>query len=211
MMIPGTELMLSTGRSGPAPSAWYWSLLVLAGLTGCGVVREVESLPGEAVHTVTLGGKDAPAVDPVELQAKLLRFADAFQTSIAASLGRLRFHGEPADLQTILQWKASVSSVVISIASGANIRVNLLDLAVIVTLLRLTVESPFRVEEFGESGTLLRKDCRDAEETIWSHSSAVLEPGQKEELRRAVEAWHQSHAKLEEILWPARPGSRRRC
>jgi hypothetical protein len=200
MMTPGAELILSTGRGGRTPTAWYWSLLVLAGVNGCGVSRELESLPGEAVHTVTLGGKDAPAVDPVELQAKLLRFADAFQTGIVASIGRLRIHGEPADLQTILQWKAAVSSMVISIASGANIRVNLLDLAVIVTLLRLSVESRFRVEEFGESGTLLRKDCRDAEESIWRLSSAVLEPGQKEELRRAIEAWHQSHATLEEIL-----------
>jgi len=170
--------------------------LLLLALLGCGVAKGVVEMPGKAIG---ISSSKDPAAALIDLQQKLLRFTDSYQTGLAASLERVRVAGKPGDSKTLLQWKVVLSSSAISIASGANAQVNLLDMTTFVTLVRMAVEThwPPKREPAAE---VLRDTCLEAEEEIWRLSGAILKPEQQQDLRKALDAWHKEHPLAEEIL-----------
>ncbi len=64
-------------------------LFLLAG-TGCRLVQTALQAPSQTVRAVTPGKKDKNAIDPVELQQTLLRFADEFSTRLTLGVETLR-------------------------------------------------------------------------------------------------------------------------
>jgi hypothetical protein len=171
--------------------------LLLLALLGCGVAKGVVEMPGKAIG---ISSSEDPAAALIDLQQKLLRFTDSFQTSLAASLERIRRDGNKVDAKLVLQWKLVPSQTAITIASGANAQVNLLDMTVFVTLLRMAVETRWKPDVVGDVARSLQDACRDAEEDIWKLSAAILKPEQQAELRKVLEEWHRDHPLPEEIL-----------
>jgi hypothetical protein len=173
-----------------------WSLLLVLALAGCGVAKGVVEMPGKAIG---ISSSEDPAAALIHLQQKLLRFTDSFQTGLAASLERVRSSSKPEESKTLLQWKVVLSSSAISIVSGANAQINLLDMTVFVTLVRMAADARWPTAS-GASSVPLRDTCREAEEDIWRLSAAILKPEQQQELRQALEDWHRSHPLAEDIL-----------
>ena len=73
----------------------HWSLLALSLLlltlgAGCHLVKTATNMPGQAVRAVTPGRQNKDIVDPVDVQQKLLRFADDFSASMTVCVDKLQ-------------------------------------------------------------------------------------------------------------------------
>ena len=175
-------------------------LLLLAVGAGCRIVQTAADVPGQAVRTVTPGAKAEPAVDPVEVQQTLMRFADEFAARMAAGVENLR-HGTNAPSKAeSLRWKLAFGTAACSIASGPNAVANLLDMTVFVAEARMALEEYWQPEIFGASAQLILDSCRTAEEEIWRYVDRVLKPEQRTALREAIKEWHQKNSKPEDLL-----------
>jgi len=178
---------------------WLSLLLVTSG-TGCRLVQTTAELPGRAVTTVTPGKQDKNAVDPVEVQQNLLRFADAFSARIILGVDQLRRGTNALDPVETLKWKIALTTETCSIASGPNDIANLLDMTIFVTATRVSLEEYWLPKVFGDSARPLLEGCRYAETDVWQFASTVLKPAQQVELRAAIEAWHRQNPMPENIL-----------
>ena len=109
------------------------ALLTVLFITGCRMVQNTAELPGKAVGMVTHGGKSKPAaIDPVEVQQMVLRFADEFAGGMIVGVDKLRRGTNALDAAETLQWKIALDTETCAIASGPNACANLLDLTVFV-------------------------------------------------------------------------------
>jgi hypothetical protein len=166
-----------------------WSLLLANALAGCSVAKG--KTPEDAAAAL------------VDMQERLLRFTGSFTTGIPTSLERLQREGKGVDTKTVLTWKLVLCSAAVSIASGGNTRVNLLDMTVYVTLARDSVASNWAADTFGDAVRDLQMFFREAEEEIWRLSASILTPEQQKDLRLAIESWHRRHP-LPEDMFKAR-------
>src|SRR5882762_5210878 len=116
------------------------SLLLLTLGSGCRLFSNAAKVPNQAVRAITPGKKDKPTVDPVDVQAKLLRFADQFSTRMILGASQLRRGTNDIDAAEALRWKISICTETCSIASGPNAIADLLDMTVFVSVTRATLE-----------------------------------------------------------------------
>ena len=118
--------MFSAPRNQASCFSTILSLCLLLG-SGCRVVDETARLPGKAVAAIVPVSKSGQP-DPAMLQVELQRYADEFAARTVAALeAYARDAGTPQARSESLQWKASVASAVVNIASGPNPTANLLD------------------------------------------------------------------------------------
>ena len=175
--------------------------LLLATLgTGCRLVRTTAELPGRAVTTVTPGKEDKHAVDPVEVQQTLLRFADDYSTRMIVGVDKLRYGTNAPDPAEILKWKIALGTETCSIVSGPNAIANVLDMTIFVTATRMALEERWQPKFFGESAQPMLASCRSAEADIWQCVGKVLKPEQQKELRKAIEVWERQNPLPESVL-----------
>ena len=175
-------------------------LLLLAVGAGCRIVQTAADVPGQAVRTVTPGAKAEPAVDPVEVQQTLMRFADEFASRMTIGVEKLRRGTNVLDTAESLRWKIAFGTATCSIASGPNAVANLLDMTVFVTDVRMALEEYWRPKVFGDSATTLLEFCRLGEAEIWRATDKVLKPEQQVALREAIQAWHRQSSQPENLL-----------
>jgi len=147
-------------------------LLALPVNTGCRVVQST----GKA------------AVDPVELQQQLMRFADEFTARMSVASDQLRRGTNSIDRVEQQKWKLNYLTDTLAIASGQNSIANLLDMLVLTTTTRIAIEEHWLPKVYGESARPMLEDCRRAEGKIWTLAAPVLKPEQAEEFRKAIRA-----------------------
>jgi hypothetical protein len=176
------------------------SLLLVASGTGCRLVQTTAELPGKAVTTVTPGKPDKHAVDPVEVQQTLLRFADDYSTRMIVGVDKLRYGTNAPDPAEILKWKIALGTETCSIVSGPNAIANLLDMTIFVTATRMALEERWQPKFFGESAQPMLASCRSAEADIWQCVGKILKPEQQAELRKAIEVWERQNPLPESVL-----------
>src|SRR5438132_3163836 len=155
------------------------NFLVLGALllvTGCRAVQDTAQLPGKAVGTVTHLGKGQKPVDPVELQQQPMRFGDDFAGRMVLSTEQLRRGTNLLSAIELQTWKVRYSGNVLAIASGPNTLANLLDLIVLVTLTRNSIQDYWMPKVYGDSAQLMLDASRDAETRIWTIAAPVLKP-----------------------------------
>jgi hypothetical protein len=198
------RVLATSGLGWQRSTVWGVGLAVSVGLVllgaGCRVVRTTAEIPGQALRAVTPGKQDKPAVDPVEAQAKLLRFADEFSAQVIGQIEALRRGTNTLGPAEILKWKLVFASEVSTIASGPNAIANLLDMTVFITLARESTEDYWLSRVYGESARPLLELCRRSETEVWKLAATVLAPEQQTELRKAIDAWHQRHPNPENLL-----------
>jgi len=175
--------------------------LVLMGLgAGCGTLQTAVDVPGQTIRAITPGKKGKPPIDPVEIQQTLLRFADEYLTQMAVGTDRLRRGTNAPDRAEILRWKTSLGSQICSIASGPNAVADMLDMTIFVTVTRMSLESHWKPNVFGDSAQPILDNCRHSETEIWRLAATVLTPEQQAELRKAIEAWHRDNPLPESVM-----------
>jgi len=183
---------------------WHSSFFVLSLLltlcSGCRLFKTAAEAPGQTVRAITPGKKNQHTLDPVEVQQRVLRFADQFSTRITVATAQLRHGTNAIDPAEVLRWKIALGTETCSIASGPNAVADLLDLTVFVTVTRASVEEHWLPEVFGESARPLLESCRNAETEIWRLAGGVLNPEQQAELRQGIGLWRAQNPLPENLL-----------
>jgi hypothetical protein len=183
------------------PAIGHWALLLTLLLfplaTGCRMIQNAAEAP---VRAVTPGRKDAGAADPVEVQQKLMRFADEFSAQMIAGIDKLQRGTNTTGAVEALKWKLTVVTESCSIASGPNAIANLLDMTVFVTVTRIALEDHWQPKVYGASAQPMLEMCRRMETNIWIQAGGVLTTPQQEELREAIAAWRQQHPVPENVM-----------
>ena len=174
-------------------------LLAGAGL-GCRMVQTAVDVPTQTVRAITPGKKDKHAVDPVEVQQALLRFADEYSTRMVVGVDKLQRGTNALDPAEVLKWKIALATETCTIASGPNSVASLLDMTIFVTVTRMGLEEYWQPDVFGESAQPMLESCRIAETEIWQLAGTVLKPEQQAELHKAIVAWHQQNPQPESVL-----------
>jgi hypothetical protein len=164
------------------------------------VVQTAVDVPGQAVRAVTPGHPDRRAVDPVEAQQTLLRFADEYSTRMIIGVEKLRRGTNILSPAETLHWKIAVVTETTSIVSGPNTVANLLDMTIFVAVTRMALETHWQPKTFGESALPMLESCRNSEAEIWRYVATVLTPEQQAELLQAIESWHQRNPLPESVL-----------
>jgi hypothetical protein len=145
---------------------------------------------GQAVTSVVPGLKSPPPPDPAALQTEVLHYADAFssQTSAALDAYAHRVNTSEARLQT-LNWKLSLGSSALGIATGPNPTANLLDFVVLTTLLHasLVEQAPKAVPPGALDGWL--DTSLILQTNAWKLAERTLTTDQQAQLIVAIERW----------------------
>jgi ferritin-like metal-binding protein YciE len=90
--------------------------------------------------------------------------------------------------------KLALVNALVSIAGGLVPTINLLDMVVLVTLVRMTVEQHWVTAVPNEAqGKRWLEVAREGERDIWSIASQMLDTAQQAVLRQAIETWWQQH------------------
>jgi len=157
----------------------------------CNLLQSTLSLPEKGIRSMLSLNRDDPNPDPVELQSQLIRFADNYIDMLTSAINKLRQeNGQPAERRNILARRIDTTNDVLAIATGANAYANLLDMAILVTLNRMSVEDYWMPKRFGESAKPLLTASQESEKEIWRIAATTLQSAQLEELRAGIQAWH---------------------
>ncbi len=172
----------------------HWPLglacLLLAAGTGCRVLQNAANVPAQAVRSVTPGKPDKQVADPVEVQQKLLRFADAYSMRMIDGVDSLRRGTNALTPTKVLEAKIQIGSETWFIAAGPNAVADLLDMTVFVTVTRMALEEYWQPKVFGDTALPLVAYSRSAETEIWELAGTVLTSAQQAELHRSIAIWH---------------------
>jgi len=163
------------------------------------MVQTISDVPGQTVRAVTPGQNPKGAVDPVEIQQTLLRFADEFSTHMVTGVEKLQLGTNAPDRGEILRREIALATEICAIASGPNAVANLLDMTVFVSVMRMTLEDQSQPAKYGLSAQLMLESSRTAETNIWLATAKVLKPEQQAEFRRAIQAWRERNPLLETL------------
>jgi hypothetical protein len=160
-------------------------LLALAG-NGCRVAQQT----GQAVTSVVPGLKSPPPPDPAALQTEVLHYADSFASQTSAALDEYahRVNTSEARLQA-LNWKLSLGSSALGIATSPNPTANLLDFVTLTTLLHSSLEeqAPKAVPPGALDGWL--GASRILETNAWKLAERTLTTDQQAQLLVAIDRW----------------------
>lgn len=167
---------------------------------GCHIIQTAADVPGQAVRTITPGAKEPPAVDPVDVQQTLLRFADEYSSRMALGVEALRRGTNALDKAEVLRWKIAFGTATCSIVSGPNDIANLLDMTVFVSETRTAFEEYWQPKVFGESGLVMLESAKRAEAEIWRINGVILKPEQQEALRKSIQEWQPQSSQPEDML-----------
>lgn len=179
---------------------WLAFLLVLS---GCQLVKKATQVPNQVVTAVTPGAKKH--ADPAGLQVQLQRFADEYSGRTIAAMNRYAADiGTEQAFRQTLRWKVMAATSAVTIASGPNPQVNLLDFLALTTVTRMALEDLHNQPGSGPHFESWLEVSRSLETNIWAVAADELTPAQSMEIRDAIQRWRANNQVGHEILF-ARP------
>src|SRR5579863_117134 len=143
------------------------ALLALMG--GCFAIPRDSSAPSATVASIRRegGSRNGKITAPV-LEAEVMRFGDELTAMMAQAADEFGDQvGTPEARALSLRLKAGAANNSMIIASGPNPTANLLDMVVLVTLWRTTLED-YWVPRYGPPAQAMLGVSRRREEEIWS-------------------------------------------
>lgn len=180
---------------GLKPSAVALGLVLSAGLGGCTLVKGTLQLPDLALQALLPFVRKPPS-DPVEVQSKVIRFADQYLEAVTRNMRLLQRDGKPIGKRELTRRRIQYTNEVLAIATGANAYANLLDMIVLVTLTRMRVDNYWKDQSKNQDIQPVLKAFRESEAEVWRISATVLAPDQQAELRSALTDWLGKNPKL---------------
>jgi hypothetical protein len=163
--------------------------LVVSTLFGC--VGAPPAPKSDTVSVATLGAQAGKPIKREMLRAEVMRVADRYAVTMAEEADRIRdAEGGERFGYFATGWKLGTRTAALQIAMGENAVENLLDMLVLTSLTRHSVESYWAPKFLGGSrGDGLIAASRAFEDQIWKASGRVLTPEQQESLRALIEEW----------------------
>jgi hypothetical protein len=159
-------------------------------LFGCSTADAQRDSSEEAVVVEPVSDDDDGGITEAQLDDQLRRYADRFITRVTLATNTIANElPTPAEQLVMHQWKAVSMSTIVELAIGDNAVTNLLDMMVLTTLTRQTLENYWIPERFGEDGQPLLDSYIVLEDDIWSIADRVLTPQQQDDLTSLLEEW----------------------
>jgi hypothetical protein len=167
-------------------------LLLLLNMTGgCAAPQSKASAAANAPATITSTG-----MTRAELDSEVRGFADNFTVRMAGCYDQIALHAAtPQQRYWAMQNKAGQALAAVTAASGPNPAVNLLDLIVMVTLKRMSVEEYFGPDATDEQAQDLLAAYKQSETEIWILAAGVFSPAQITELHGLIATWKKNNPK----------------
>lgn len=167
----------------------------LIGGAGCTQTKTRDALNARASAVEIRQSSEGQTVEMsiLDLQARLMGFADGFAVGLRAPLRVLSEELGDAQRANLSRWNDSHSGHAYVIASGPNPVVNLLDLASLATLARIVLEDYWIPEVFGEAGRVLLEFHVRYEKEIWTMVKEVLPPDKQKDLMELILKWREDH------------------
>lgn len=175
--------------------------MALFSVTGCGTFRKDSSTEDSKLPKIFNPGPSAPTVDPGELQQNLLQFAESYNLKLVESVDEITdVEGSPFNLKKTLHFKISNVGSVITLATGDNPNINLLNLLALSTLSRMAMENYWVKTPHGALYESWLTRSQTLENKIWSIGEKVLTTEQQKELRDTIEQYYASLKDLDNLL-----------
>jgi hypothetical protein len=145
----------------------------------------------DTVSVATLGAQAGKPIKREMLRAEVMRVADRYAATMAQEADRIRdAEGGQRLGYFATGWKLGTRTAALQIAMGENAVENLLDMLVLTSLTRHSVESYWAPKFLGGArADGLLAASRAFEDQIWKASARVLTPEQRESLRALIEEW----------------------
>lgn len=149
-----------------------------------------------ALPPLTAGGPKSPA----RLQLEVMDFSDRYVNGMWSEIDAT-FAGDPDPAKRVaaLSWKLRYGSASMEIASGADPRTNLLDMAVFMTAGEWALDRYWIPEVFGEKGGGLRRHYHEMNRLIWDLVAETLTEDQTALLRSLIARWIATDPKQYEV------------
>ncbi len=124
------------------------------------------------------------------LQVEVLRLADDYVNSVAHAADRAakKLGTRQAEVAA-LKWKIEQGTAAYADATGENPVWNALDLTVLATVSRMTLEKPKFQKEFGSAAARLVAAHQQLEKSAWALVGSFLSTEQSQELRDLITKW----------------------
>lgn len=171
------------------------ALLLGAIGAGCQMAEQTIRVPVKAVTAVVPGSKP-PAIDPAALQLELQRYGDEYASRTSSALDEYAvLAGTPEARRQALQWKVSVTSASVMIASGASPIVGLMDMLAMSTITRTALEEVWVKTDGGAAFQPWLDASRALEGEAWILAGNCLTAEQQQELRDSIRQWWTNNPK----------------
>lgn len=167
-------------------------LFCVAG-SGCRLIKGAADLPGDAVRVVAPDKPSSTAVDPADLQQRLMRFADQYVAQVLDAVDELESLDPNVTRVEVQRLRVAYASDIWMAAAGPNTYANLLDLIAVTSLSRIVIEEYWIPEVFGDTALPMLAVVQRAETNIWAIAATVLTDDQQKELRGAIREWREEH------------------
>lgn len=126
----------------------------------------------------------------LELQAQLMSFADRMAVTLSGVWEPVEFGDTTPELRSMAHSLWLYPSVAPSgIATAPDSEAGLLDMVVMVTLLRMTIEDYWVPQVFGEQAPGAIAAYQTLEADIWGVANEALTPQQAQELHALIQRW----------------------
>ncbi len=123
-----------------------------------------------------------------QVQADVMAFADVYVGEILDATSRFPATTQEAQVR-LLGFQVRQATAAYEIASGEGPVANLIDLVVLVTATRATVDRHAVQESFGANGELLSKVLARLDARVWAIAGRVMDADQETKLRQFIEGW----------------------
>ena len=145
----------------------------------------------DTVSVAKLGAAAGTPVGREMLRVEVMRVADRYAATMAEEADRIRDAEGGARLGYFTTgWKLGTRSAALNIAMGENAVENLLDMLVLASLTRHSVESHWAPKFLGGSrGDRLLVASRAFEDEVWKASRRVLTSEEQDALRALIQDW----------------------
>ena len=179
-------------------------LLILATLLGCGgnaagpkATAFEPAKNRDPINEASASPTDKPAyadVGPVELQARLMNYADTYNSRVVEAADIIEKIGTPQARITAARMRVFDISANIEIAAGPYPGLALLDMLVLTSLRRMVWEE-FWLPRFGPEAQPALDHFRAAEQGVWKTSALVLSREQLDEIAATILRWRKANPK----------------
>jgi hypothetical protein len=155
--------------------------------------------------------------DPEEIQGTIMSFATRYVTAMTDVFDRVQKESKSPQTQSAAQQGKILAGIgALSNAVNPNPIVGLMDMGIMVTLTRETLEDPWALQAYGpECQAMIVETIKTQETDIWTSIGYYLTPDQIAELHGLAERWRKEHpqqrfvggAHLADYQKSARPGN----
>ncbi|HEY1923071.1 MAG TPA: hypothetical protein VGG44_10015 [Tepidisphaeraceae bacterium] len=136
------------------------------------------------------GASSASLLKSDEIDAHVRGFSDAFMSRVALPYDQLISSGKTPEVRSwALKSRFGQAVAVLSDATGPNPTVNLLDVVVLVTLKRISIEEYWIPHLLHDDGNDLLAAYRQSETEVWNLAARIFTSQQIVDLHRAIAEW----------------------